>query len=80
MPNLDIRENDVMCAHASSVGPLDELQRWYLESRGVSRPDAERLMIQGFFYEMLASLPRDLAAVVEDDLASTLGRLSAVSA
>jgi len=80
VPNLDIRENDVMCAHASSVGPLDELQRWYLESRGVSRPDAERLMIQGFFYEMLASLPRDLAAVVEDDLASTLGRLSAVSA
>jgi len=34
VPNLDIRENDVMCAHASSVGPLDELQRWYLESRG----------------------------------------------
>jgi len=47
VPNLDIRENDVMCAHASSVGPLDELQRWYLESRGVSREDAQRLMIQG---------------------------------
>jgi len=41
VPNLDIRENDVMCAHASSVGPLDELQRWYLESRGVSREDAQ---------------------------------------
>ena len=26
VPNLDIRENDVVCAHASSVGPLDELQ------------------------------------------------------
>ncbi len=61
VPNLDIRENDVMCAHASSVGPLDELQRWYLESRGVTRPDAERLMIQGFFYEMLATLPPELA-------------------
>ena len=80
VPNLDIRENDVMCAHASSVGPLDELQRWYLESRGVTRPDAERLMIQGFFYEMLATLPRELAAVVEDDLGSTLGRLATVRA
>ena len=80
VPNLDIRENDVMCAHASSVGPLNELQRWYLESRGVTRADAERLMIQGFFYEMLATLPRELAAVVEDDLSSTLGRLATVRA
>lgn len=72
VPNLDIRENDVMCAHASSVGPLDELQRWYLESRGVSRPDAERLMIQGFFYEMLATLPAQLAGVVERDLGEVL--------
>lgn len=79
VPNLDIRENDVMCAHASSVGPLDELQRWYLESRGVSRPDAERLMIQGFFYEMLATLPRNLADVVEADLSATLGQVEIVT-
>ena len=79
VPNLDIRENDVMCAHASSVGPLDELQRWYLESRGVTRPDAERLMIQGFFYEMLATLPHELAEVVERDLGATLGRVEIVT-
>ncbi len=79
VPNLDIRENDVMCAHASSVGPLDELQRWYLESRGVTRPDAERLMIQGFFYEMLATLPPGLAEVVERDLGETLGRVEIVT-
>jgi Fe-S cluster assembly protein SufD len=72
VPNLDIRENDVTCAHASSVGPLDELQRWYLESRGVSRHDAERLMIQGFFNEMLDVLPRDVASVIEADIASQL--------
>ena len=79
VPNLDIRENDVMCAHASSVGPLDELQRWYLESRGVTRPDAERLMIQGFFYEMLSTLPPELAEVVESDLATILGRVEIVT-
>ena len=79
VPNLDIRENDVMCAHASSVGPLDELQRWYLESRGVSREDAERLMIQGFFYEMLANLPPELAELVERDVTSVLAAVNVVT-
>jgi len=80
VPNLDIRENDVMCAHASSVGPLDELQRWYLESRGVSREDAQRLLIQGFFYEMLSALPTELAELVEGDVASVLAGVAVVGA
>ncbi len=79
VPNLDIRENDVMCAHASSVGPLDELQRWYLESRGVSREDAQRLMIQGFFTEMLAALPQELAELVERDVTSVLSGVAVVA-
>ncbi len=79
VPNLDIRENDVMCAHASSVGPLDELQRWYLESRGISREEAERLMIQGFFYEMLATLPSELAAIVEREVTAVLAAVNVVA-
>ena len=76
VPNLDIRENDVVCAHASSVGPLDELQLWYLESRGIERAAAERLMIQGFFYEMLAPLPADIAELVERDVTMTLADIA----
>ena len=72
VPNLEIRENDVICAHASSVGPLDEMQRWYLESRGVERGVAERLMIQGFFNEMMVALPADVAALVEADVHAAL--------
>ena len=68
-----------MCAHASSVGPLDELQRWYLESRGVTRADAERLMIQGFFNEMLTTLPSELAELVERDVTSALASLKVVA-
>ncbi len=79
VPNLDIRENDVMCAHASSVGPLDELQRWYIESRGVSRNEAERLMIQGFFNEMLVTLPLELAELVEADVTSVLASVRIVT-
>jgi Fe-S cluster assembly protein SufD len=52
------------------VGPLDELQRWYLESRGVSRQDAERLIIEGFFKEMLDVLPADVARIFEADITS----------
>ena len=79
VPNLDIRENDVVCAHASSVGPLDELQCWYLESRGVTHEDAQRLMIQGFFYEMLTTLPPELAGLVETDVAAVLATLGALA-
>ncbi len=79
VPNLEIRENDVMCAHASSVGPLDEMQRWYLESRGVRREDAERLMIQGFFNEMLTALPSDFAELVEADITTVLASLNVVA-
>ncbi len=76
VPNLDIRENDVACAHASSVGPLDEMQRWYLESRGVARPEAERLMIQGFFNEMLEDLPDALVRAVESEVGERLSRMT----
>src|ERR1017187_6913218 len=79
VPNLDIRENDVIFAHPSSVGPLDQLQRWYIESRGVSRNEAERLMIQGFFNEMLVALPLELAELVEADVTSVLASVRIVT-
>jgi Fe-S cluster assembly protein SufD len=57
VPNLEILNNDVRCSHASAVGPIDEEQRFYLESRGVPRPVAERLIVTGFFDEILDELP-----------------------
>jgi Fe-S cluster assembly protein SufD len=57
VPNLDIETNDVQCSHASSVGPIDEDQRFYLESRGVRPEVAERLIVLGFFDEVLMRLP-----------------------
>ena len=73
VPNLDIKTNDVKCSHASSVGPIDEDQRFYLESRGISPAVAERLVVLGFFDDVLAMLPvgdlrGDLRARVERKL------------
>jgi Fe-S cluster assembly protein SufD len=57
VPNLEIETNDVKCSHASTVGPIDEEQRFYLESRGIPPHIAERLVVLGFFDEVLDQLP-----------------------
>ena len=57
VPNLEIETNDVKCSHASTVGPIDPEQRFYLESRGIPTPIAERLVVLGFFDEILDQLP-----------------------
>jgi Fe-S cluster assembly protein SufD len=57
VPNLEIETNDVRCSHASTVGPIDAEQRFYLESRGIPTQIAERLIVLGFFDEVLDQLP-----------------------
>ena len=75
VPNLEIENNDVRCSHASTVGPIDEGQRFYLESRGVPPGVAERLVVLGFFEEVLAKLPTPgLAALLRTDIAGKLAR------
>ena len=57
VPNLEIENNDVKCSHASTVSPVDENQRFYLESRGVPTFEAEKLIVHGFLQEVVSSLP-----------------------
>ncbi len=57
VPNLEILANDVKCGHASTVGPLDDEQRYYLMSRGLDRIRADRLQVRGFFEEAVSRMP-----------------------
>jgi Fe-S cluster assembly protein SufD len=57
VPNLEILCHDVMCGHGSSVGPLEEDHLYYLQSRGLARTRAERLLVKGFFQEVIDRLP-----------------------
>jgi len=57
IPNLEILNNDVKCSHASTVGSIDPDQLYYLESRGVPPEEAERLIVLGFFDDVLDRLP-----------------------
>ncbi len=57
IPNLEILANDVKCSHASTVGPIDDDQSYYLQSRGVAPDEAERLIVLGFFDDVFSRLP-----------------------
>jgi Fe-S cluster assembly protein SufD len=54
VPNLEILTNDpTRCGHAASVGPVSDDELFYLMSRGIPREEAERLIVFGFFAEVL---------------------------
>ncbi|MDQ3388277.1 MAG: Fe-S cluster assembly protein SufD, partial [Gemmatimonadota bacterium] len=59
LPNLEIQADDVRCSHAATVGQLDEEEIFYLLSRGVPKAEAVRLVVFGFFGEVLQQLPLD---------------------
>jgi Fe-S cluster assembly protein SufD len=63
VPNLEIEASDVKCSHASTVGPVDDEQLYYLATRGVPPEEAERLIVLGFFDDVFDRLPvRSLVA------------------
>ena len=75
VPNLEIENNDVRCSHASAVGPVDEQQRFYLESRGVRPEVAEQLIVLGFLDEVLQDFPVPAAVpAIQLELVGKLGR------
>src|SRR5207247_10080000 len=53
IPGLEILANDVRCTHAATVGRVDRAQPFSLMARGRTRPDAERLIVRGFFQDIL---------------------------
>lgn len=56
-PKLEILNNDVVrCTHGAAVGPLDPELIFYLQTRGLSRADAQALVLEGFFRSVLESL------------------------
>lgn len=64
VPNLEIKNNDVRCAHASTVSPVDPDQRFYLHARGVPPAVADRLIVAGFFNEAIERLPVSSARAI----------------
>ena len=75
IPNLEIENNDVVCSHASTVSPVDENELFYIESRGVPTPVAERLILEGFFNEIISSFPvEEVSAILQEAIVGKLDR------
>jgi Fe-S cluster assembly protein SufD len=58
-PQLEIFADDVKCTHGATVGRLDEIGLFYLESRGISAPRARRLLTYGFAAEVLGEIDQE---------------------
>jgi Fe-S cluster assembly protein SufD len=58
IPNLEIGANDILgCTHGATVGKVDEEQLFYLMTRGLTRLDATRLIVEGFVDPLIAEIP-----------------------
>ncbi len=78
VPNLEIENNDVRCSHASTVSPIDADQLFYLHARGVPPGEADRLVVAGFFTDVLGRFRSgSVQAEVVDLIADKLDARSA---
>ena len=57
IPGLEIEADDVACSHAATFGTLEEEPIYYLMSRGIPRPQAQLMVIDGYFNELLERIP-----------------------
>ncbi|RZA09461.1 MAG: Fe-S cluster assembly protein SufD [Proteobacteria bacterium] len=59
IPKLIIQTDAVKCAHGASVSSVNPEQVHYLQSRGISKPEAERMIVRGFTEPVLVRLPTE---------------------
>ncbi len=72
IPSLEIDENEVKAGHAATTGQVDRAMLFYLQSRGLSEKEAERLIVSGFFEPIIAQLPERERQGVERQLTKQL--------
>lgn len=56
MPGLEILSDDVRCSHGATNGPVSEDEIFYLQARGIPRETASRLIVNGFFNQLIDKL------------------------
>ena len=84
VPNLEIETGEIEGAgHASAIGRFDDEQLFYLQSRGVPEEEAQRLVVHGFFNDIVGkigipSMQDKLMATVEAELTKNVRRRPAV--
>ena len=72
IPGLEILTNDVKATHSASVAQMDEEQLFYLGTRCLSKPEAERIIVEGFLEPMSRSMSHQVRAWIAYLIESTL--------
>jgi len=68
-PELEIYADDVKCSHGSTTGQLDENAIFYLESRGISKEKAKKLLVSAFIGEVIEELDnKDFITFIKSQL------------
>jgi len=80
VPNLEIQTGEIVGAgHASATGRFDDEQLFYLRSRGIEETEARRLVVHGFFADLIRKIDvphieMRLRATVEAELEKNVGK------
>jgi len=74
IPGLEIEADDVRCTHGATAGQIPDEYIFYLMARGIDRTNAERMIVQGFFEEVLNRIPVEgVRNKLEAEIARKLG-------
>lgn len=74
IPNLEIGANDVRCTHGATVSQVEEEHLFYLESRGIPRSEAQKLIVEGFFRPVIDRIPvEEIQEFLESAIAAKVG-------
>lgn len=68
VPNLEILENDIKAGHAATVGRINNLELFYLMSRGLPEDKAKQLIVRGFLESVINQFPKELSDKANSNL------------
>ncbi len=71
IPGLEIEADDVRCTHGATAGRVDESQIFYARSRGLTRKEAIRMIVAGFFQQVFDRIEMES---VREALGLAIGR------
>ncbi len=68
LPGLEILADDVRCTHGATVGRIDPTEQFYLQSRGLDRNDAQKLIVQGFLDPVVQMIPDETDRTILENI------------
>lgn len=72
IPELEIETDDVKCSHGATIGKVNKDQLFYLRSRGLSKEEATKMIIKGFFEPLIKMIPESSQELILKEVSQLL--------